>query len=157
MSRARQIGARLLRWGRRIALGLVAATIVLGLVLVVAVYAWSYPVDLLDPDRGGPLLITDRHGRLLRSVPGPEGRPGRAAWIGVDAMPAAAVMAVIAAEDEAFYDHGGVDSRGVARAMWLNAKAGRFAYGGSTLTMQLVRMIEPELRPPTLANKATWA
>ena len=157
MSRARQIGARLLRWGRRIALGLVAATIVLGLVLVVAVYAWSYPVDLLDPDRGGPLLITDRHGRLLRSVPGPEGRPGRAAWIGVDAMPAAAVMAVIAAEDEAFYDHGGVDSRGVARAMWLNAKAGRFAYGGSTLTMQLVRMIEPELRPPTLANKVRQA
>ncbi len=138
-------------------MGLAALTSGLVLAAVVAVYAWSYPVDLLDPDRGGPLLITDRHGRSLRSVPGPERRPGRAAWIGVDAMPAAAVMAVIVSEDKDFYAHGGVDGRGVARAMWLNAKAGRFAYGGSTLTMQLVRMIEPELRAPTMANKIRQA
>jgi membrane peptidoglycan carboxypeptidase len=54
--------------------------------------------------------------------------------------------AIIAAEDHEFYQHNGVDLKGVARAIVSN-KSGKSQQGASTLTMQLVRM--------TLAYSAT--
>jgi membrane peptidoglycan carboxypeptidase len=49
-------------------------------------------------------------------------------------------QAIIASEDTRFYEHDGVDPRGVARAFIANTQAGDVAQGGSTLTMQYVRM-----------------
>ncbi len=126
-------------------------------VLAVAVWGWSYPVARLAPELGGPLRVTDRHGHLLRSVPGPSHRPGRESWVGLAEIPSHVILAVLASEDARFYEHRGVDPIAVARAAWLDLRAGRYAYGASTLTMQLVRMLDPELRPPTLANKLAQA
>ena len=47
--------------------------------------------------------------------------------------------ATVAIEDRRFYDHGGVDAEGIARALWRDVKAGRVVEGGSTITQQLVR------------------
>ena len=47
--------------------------------------------------------------------------------------------AVLAIEDRRFYSHPGVDPLGLARAMWVNVKAGRFVQGGSTITQQLAK------------------
>ncbi|PHS26799.1 MAG: penicillin-binding protein 1B [Methylophaga sp.] len=47
--------------------------------------------------------------------------------------------ALIAIEDRSFYQHHGVSPRGIARAMWVNIKVGRFVQGGSTLTQQLIK------------------
>ncbi|MGB0467366.1 MAG: penicillin-binding protein 1B [Pontibacterium sp.] len=47
--------------------------------------------------------------------------------------------ALVAVEDRDFYEHHGVSLRGIARAMWVNLRAGRFVQGGSTLTQQLVK------------------
>jgi penicillin-binding protein 1B len=47
--------------------------------------------------------------------------------------------AVLAIEDERFYDHGGLDPRGVLRALWANVRKGRVVEGGSTITQQLVK------------------
>jgi penicillin-binding protein 1A len=49
------------------------------------------------------------------------------------------VHAVIAIEDQRFYDHGGVDMFRIAGAAVSNLRAGRAAQGGSTLTQQLAR------------------
>ncbi|MER7457433.1 transglycosylase domain-containing protein [Micromonospora sp. NPDC126480] len=49
--------------------------------------------------------------------------------------------AIVAAEDRRFYDHGGVDLRGLARALVANVSDGETAQGGSTLTMQYVRNV----------------
>jgi penicillin-binding protein 1A len=49
--------------------------------------------------------------------------------------------ATIMAEDRRFWQHPGVDFRGLARALWRDVRTGRPAEGGSTLTMQLVRSI----------------
>ncbi|BCL12716.1 hypothetical protein GCM10017556_04550 [Micromonospora sagamiensis] len=49
-------------------------------------------------------------------------------------------QAIVAAEDRRFYSHGGVDLRGVARALVTNAKEGT-TQGASTLTMQYVRNV----------------
>ena len=47
--------------------------------------------------------------------------------------------AIIAVEDARFYEHGGIDLRGVARAVVKNVAKGRLAEGGSTITQQLVK------------------
>jgi membrane peptidoglycan carboxypeptidase len=46
--------------------------------------------------------------------------------------------AVLAIEDDRFYQHDGVDFRGIARAAVTDLRSGRIAQGGSTLTQQLV-------------------
>ncbi|MEV1142635.1 transglycosylase domain-containing protein [Micromonospora sp. NPDC049799] len=49
-------------------------------------------------------------------------------------------QAIVAAEDNRFYQHRGVDPKGVARAFVANAQASGVSQGASTLTMQYVRM-----------------
>ena len=52
--------------------------------LTIAVVCFPYPVERLSPARGGPLLVVDREGRTLRSIPAPDGRPGRDRWVTLD-------------------------------------------------------------------------
>jgi penicillin-binding protein 1B len=47
--------------------------------------------------------------------------------------------AIVAAEDQHFYEHFGIDPRGFARALWVNLKTLSFSQGGSTITQQLVK------------------
>ena len=49
------------------------------------------------------------------------------------------VQAVLAAEDRRFFEHHGIDVRGVFRALYTNLRQGRVVQGGSTLTQQLVK------------------
>jgi len=71
-------------------------------------------------------------------------------------VPAVLRNAVLATEDVRFYEHGGVDPRGILRALWTNIRKGRVAEGGSTITQQLVksRLLNPER---TLARKVNEA
>lgn len=54
-------------------------------------------------------------------------------------IPPAMVQAIIAIEDRRFYDHGGIDLRGIARAMFTNLTQRRWLQGGSTITQQLAK------------------
>ncbi|MGH7420079.1 MAG: PBP1A family penicillin-binding protein [Candidatus Rokuibacteriota bacterium] len=71
-------------------------------------------------------------------------------------VPAVLRSAVLAIEDARFYEHGGVDPRGILRALWTNIRKGRVAEGGSTITQQLIksRLLNPER---TLARKINEA
>jgi penicillin-binding protein 1C len=62
---------------------------------------------------------------------------------------------LICLEDKRFHTHPGVDPLALLRAAHLNIRFGRVMSGGSTLTMQLARLIEP--RPRTLTSKALEA
>src|SRR2546428_215627 len=66
--------------------------------------------------------------------PGEDHRPVRLADV-----PLVLMNAVLAAEDHRFFEHGGVDARGLLRAAWANVRAGRVLQGGSTITQQLVK------------------
>ncbi len=55
------------------------------------------------------------------------------------ALPPDLPRAVMAIEDRRFYQHFGVDLRGLARAMWRNLVSGRIVQGGSTITQQLAK------------------
>jgi penicillin-binding protein 1C len=61
------------------------------------------------------------------------------------------VAALLRFEDKRFYRHGGVDPIAVVRSAWLNLRHGRVVSGASTLTMQVVRLLEP--RPRHLGSK----
>src|SRR6185503_5965383 len=63
--------------------------------------------------------------------------------------------ALVRFEDKRFWWHRGVDPAASVRALWLNVTNGRRVSGGSTLTMQLVRVLEPRRR--TVASKVVEA
>jgi penicillin-binding protein 1A len=56
-------------------------------------------------------------------------------------MPKWLPQAVIATEDRRFYDHFGIDVIGLARAAYVNLRAGRVVQGGSTITQQLAKNV----------------
>ncbi|MBK1637945.1 hypothetical protein CKO24_02610 [Rhodothalassium salexigens DSM 2132] len=60
-------------------------------------------------------------------------------WLSYGEIPEVMVLAILAAEDRRFFDHMGVDPRGVARAALANIRAGALRQGGSTLTQQLAK------------------
>lgn len=88
-----------------------------------------------------PLLIYSRDGRLL----GQFGETRRIP-LSVDQIPQQLIQAVLAAEDDRFFEHKGVDYLGLARAVVRHLLSGRKAEGGSTITMQLTRgvFLSPE-------------
>ncbi len=57
----------------------------------------------------------------------------------IQEIPKILVQAVLAAEDHRFFEHHGIDGRGVLRAMLANLRSGRVVQGGSTLTQQLIK------------------
>ncbi|MBT8491909.1 MAG: transglycosylase domain-containing protein [Deltaproteobacteria bacterium] len=139
IERLRRYRPILWRWFKRSLVATTAILIAFVAVTAVAVFGWSY--DLENLEAGDPIVLTDRHGRVLRTVSAAHGLPRREAWVELDELPAIAIATVVHSEDERFFDHPGVDWRGIARAAALNIKERRLGYGGSTITMQLVRMI----------------
>ena len=81
-----------------------------------------------------PSLIYDRHGKEFSRIFVQDRRP-----VKIDDVPLHFIDALRAAEDGRFYDHKGVDYKGVVRAVWLNLKAGEVTQGASTITQQLAR------------------
>ncbi|HET9693071.1 MAG TPA: PBP1A family penicillin-binding protein [Steroidobacteraceae bacterium] len=81
-----------------------------------------------------PLRVYSRDGKLIAQIG--EQRRIPVAW---DAIPEVVVDAFIAAEDDRFYEHPGVDWQGLVRAMAANVAAGGMREGGGTITMQLAR------------------
>jgi len=68
-------------------------------------------------------------------------------------MPQNVRDATVAIEDQRFYSHRGVDFEGVVRAAFKNASSGEAIQGGSTLTMQLIRVLYTGNREKSLKRK----
>lgn len=73
----------------------------------------------------------------------PGGRWRAGPWVPADEVPPLVAAAALAAEDRRFLSHPGVDGLAMARAVRQNLAAGRVVSGGSTITMQLARLLEP--------------
>jgi penicillin-binding protein 1C len=146
------------RWIRRSAAG-PAAALAAGLVVAAGgCILWlSRPLPAGMLDTGAPAVtLEDRFGRELRTTRAPDG--SRGGWLALEQMDADLIAAFLAAEDHRFHRHSGVDLRALARAGWTNLTSGRIVSGGSTITMQLARMLRPT--PRTVWGKvrqALWA
>ncbi|HRJ68993.1 MAG TPA: penicillin-binding protein 1C [Beijerinckiaceae bacterium] len=134
--------SRLRRYGRRLAwVGVAAVAIV---ALATAGYRTALnrlgPLDLAAVGDGSPVVL-DRAGKLLRPFTTADGR-----W----KLPVAAAeidplffRLLKTYEDRRFDRHGGVDVLAMARASLQAIRSGRVVSGGSTLTMQVARLLEP--------------
>ncbi|MHB2166409.1 penicillin-binding protein 1C [Alsobacter sp. R-9] len=127
------------RWAKRTAVVAAAAAVVAGVSLWRFVDALG-PLDLSRvPD--GSTVVLDREGRLLRAFTTADGR-WRLPVTTADVDPRFIAM-LEAYEDARFRQHRGVDPRAVVRAAWQAVANGRIVSGGSTLTMQVARLLEP--------------
>jgi len=85
--------------------------------------------------------VLDRDGRLLRAYATPEGRWRLPATV-KDVDPRFLKL-LFAYEDKRFYAHHGVDPEALGRAAFQFATRGHIVSGGSTITMQVARLLEP--------------
>ncbi|ARB40363.1 MULTISPECIES: monofunctional peptidoglycan glycosyltransferase SgtB [Mammaliicoccus] len=98
--------------------GLVTILIILSIVFYLAVmYMWSRTSDVDDL-----VKIEDKQ-----------------SYVQVEDMPDYTKNAFVAVEDKRFYDHDGIDLRGVSRALAVSLKNGELTQGGSTITQQVVK------------------
>ena len=121
------------------ALALVVSLGVVGTALAGLAAALIYPnlpplEALTDYRPKQPLRVYTADGALIGEF-GEE----RRAFVAIDKVPAHMKQAIIAAEDERFYRHGGVDTLGVLRAAGSNLLSGGAKEGASTITMQVAR------------------
>ncbi len=89
-------------------------------------------------DRTGAVLQAQRMDKKVLRLP----------WVALDDLSQAMRDTLILAEDRNFYEHGGVDWKAVVAAAWDNMlRRGNRGRGASTLTMQLVGLLDPALHP----------
>jgi penicillin-binding protein 1A len=121
-------------------LGIAAGSVLAGVLLLLAIaFAVAYsnlpPIDALTDYRPRiPLRVWTADGVLISEF-GEERRD----FAPIAEVPPRVKQAVLAAEDDRFYEHSGVDYAGLLRAALANFASGRRGQGGSTITMQVAR------------------
>jgi penicillin-binding protein 1A len=132
------------RLKRRRRAGAATATIAIGLLVTVLTVGFGTGVALsqscdlntLRPvEIGQNSFVYARDGSVLGSIPAERNREP----VTISQMSRWLPRATTAVEDRRFYQHGGVDYVGIARAAWKDVTAGKVVEGGSTITQQLVR------------------
>ena len=118
---------------------LVALAGLLALLLLFGGIAYARLVNDL-PDLSQPpaplaetSVIYDRNGEVLVELFAEQNRT----YVPLESVPLMLRQAVIATEDQRFYEHEGVDPLGIARALWVDVTQGK-RHGGSTITQQYV-------------------
>jgi 1A family penicillin-binding protein len=119
------------------AVPLAGAAIIIGALI----YVYSQLPLNLNITQEQTSYLLDHDGRLLTTF---EAGVDRTA-INLNQMPEILRLAVIAAEDEDFFEHSGVDFVAIIRAAWANFTGGEIQQGASTITQQYVRNVFPEV------------
>lgn len=131
---------------KRARLTLIAGVILAGLAVWIALWLVPLPARLAESDS---TVVEWENGEPAHVFLAPDGR-----WrlrTRLERVDPHYIEALLGYEDKRFYTHGGVDVRAIGRAALSNLTHGHVVSGASTLTMQLVRMVEP--RPRTYRSK----
>src|SRR5262245_20837930 len=129
-------------WWRRV------AVVVLWIAVPLATLDFLFPPPV-ERARQVSAVVMDRRGAVLRVFPVADGKWRLRAHI--DKLDPDFIDALLAYEDKRFRSHGGVDPLAVARAVGSLASSGHVVSGGSTITMQTARLLEP--RPRNIGSK----
>ena len=130
------------RVGFTILMVLLGIVVVSCLVVTGYVIALSYEVSEITSEdlvQAQTSFVYDQMGTEVAALHGSENRT----TVDMDEMPDYLLDMVVASEDERFYEHNGVDIRGIIRAFFSNI-TGSSVQGASTITMQLVRNVIDE-------------
>ena len=92
-NRLRPLGPPAWRWLKRSLLVGLVAVVLIASATAIAVFGWSY--DVTELETGEPIVLTDRHGRMLRTISARHGLPRREAWVELEDLPAIAIATVI--------------------------------------------------------------
>lgn len=130
-SRRRAWAWAALRWA--VILG-IWGTLAFALVLVWFARDLPRPEAALDAARRPGLTLEDRTGRVTATYGDVVGDSLR-----LSDMPKYLPEAAVATEDRRFWTNWGIDPLGLARAAWVNLRAGRVVQGGSTITQQVAK------------------
>jgi len=112
------------------------------------------PTERLDERWHRSHRIVDREGRALRELTSHLGQRGQPLPLG--SMGDRLVVATLVSEDKGFYQHSGIDLGAIARALGQNARHVRIVSGASTVTQQLVKLLDHGGQTPrdrTLTDK----
>lgn len=114
------------------------------LLLTLLYFVWTASrvnVESLKKGLSQPTVIYDHNGELASNV-----LTNRTKGISIEKLPKHVSDAVVAIEDERFYEHNGFDIKGITRAFFSNLFSGRITGGGSTITQQLTKnaLLSPE-------------
>lgn len=103
--------------------------------LLLVCYSFCLPRPLFDAPTS--MVLEDEEGNLLGARIAADGQ-----WRfpASDSLPDRFIRALLEFEDRRFYKHPGIDPRGLGRAVLQNIRNGRVVSGGSTITMQVMRM-----------------
>ena len=112
------------------------------LAAMVAVWVASFGPLPLEQARAVSTTIVDRHGKLLRAYAMADGRWRLPVNAATDVDPTYLKL-LFAYEDRRFHSHAGVDPLALGRAALQLVTRGHIVSGGSTITMQLARLMEP--------------
>lgn len=125
---------------------------------VLALIVVLFPAILWLADKRWPLPLTEV--QVARVVVAEDGTPlwrfadADGVWrypVTLQEVSPYYLQALLTFEDRWFYSHPGVNPLALARAAWQDLRAGKILSGGSTLSMQVARLIDPH--PRTLAGK----
>lgn len=120
---------------------LAASTLVLAFLSFVYFSYKDADISALEAGLAQATIIYDVNGEVASKI-----SANKNEGISIDQVPDHMKNAVIAIEDRRFYEHGGIDFKGIARAFFTNLKAGEIVEGGSTITQQLTKnaLLSPE-------------
>ncbi|MFT3737134.1 MAG: penicillin-binding protein 1C [Breznakibacter sp.] len=117
------------------------STVRLTLALLLLLFLLSWPRTLFEVPYS--TVVFDRDGQLLSAHIAADGQ-----WRfpGSDSVPTKFETCLLMFEDEHFYHHPGINPLSIARAAWQNLSTWEIKSGGSTLTMQTIRLARPKSR-----------
>ncbi len=115
--------------------------IFLVLLAIYALFEYQKFLKLQIPPVAPSVSVTDRFGVPMRDFLSPDETYSKP--VALEEVSPWLILSLVAVEDKRFFTHGGVDIKAVSRAAWQNATAGEIVSGASTITQQLVRVVEP--------------
>jgi len=126
------------KWGLLLLLSLLSAGLLVAALITLAAI-------LIYPDLPSLETLTDYHPKIPLRVYAEDGSlisefgEERRALVKINEVPKQMKDAILAIEDRRFYQHGGIDTIGVLRAIFSNVTSGGAREGASTITMQVAR------------------
>jgi len=122
---------------KRLRIWIIGIVLLLLSVLAIGAY-WFHTLDItkLAAPIAAPTKFLDRYGEVSSQV-----TSAKIEYVAIDQVPLHLQQAIVAVEDQRYYEHTGVDIFGIIRAAFRNAQEGASVQGGSTITQQLAKNV----------------